>query len=233
MCTVSFIPKNNNDFIFTSNRDEAIKRKTSYPDFQNINGVKTLFPKDEISKGTWIGVSEKKRLVCLLNGAFEKHLRQPYYRHSRGKVVKDILVTDDFQESLLNYNLEDIEPFTLIVVDWEKSLQLHELIWDASKRHIKQLPLENKIWSSSTLYTNEMKIKRQNWFHDFVSEKSSTQESILDFHENYEVGDKNIDLKIDRGLLKTISITSVKKEDNSISMKYLDFVSQTEKVTVF
>ena len=41
------------------------------PKTENFGGVKVLFPKDGEKGGTWIGVSNKKRTLCLLNGAFE------------------------------------------------------------------------------------------------------------------------------------------------------------------
>ncbi|MFT5892888.1 MAG: hypothetical protein ACI9Y7_003003, partial [Dokdonia sp.] len=33
MCTVTYIPKGNSNFILTSNRDEAVGRTTLVPDF--------------------------------------------------------------------------------------------------------------------------------------------------------------------------------------------------------
>ena len=75
MCTVTIIPQENNGFVLTSNRDEAPDRVSLAPDFYLVDGIKLLFPKDKMG-GTWIGVSEKNRVVCLLNGAFEKHERK-------------------------------------------------------------------------------------------------------------------------------------------------------------
>jgi len=224
MCTVSFIPLKNNDFIFTSNRDEAIGRNTLNPDFYMNNGIKTWMPKDEKSDGTWIGATNNKRVVCLLNGAFEAHVKKSTYRHSRGVVVNDFLVIADYVLGLENYNLDNIEPFTLIIVDWSADLQLTELVWDGTHKKITHLPLENKIWCSATLYTPEMKKKRTHWFSDFVAKNNLTQESVLDFHQNYSVGDKNIDLQIDRGNLKTVSITSIAKKDAVLKLYYVDLL---------
>lgn len=56
MCTVTYIPQENNNFILTSNRDEAYGRKTLAPSFYTIDGVKMLFPKDAVAGGSWIGV---------------------------------------------------------------------------------------------------------------------------------------------------------------------------------
>ena len=100
------------DFILTSNRDEAPGRNALKPKHYYHNDVRLLFPKDEQSSGTWIGLSEKSRLICLLNGGFEKHKRQERYRLSRGEVVKDLLAMDDIAIGLDNYDLDAIEPFT-------------------------------------------------------------------------------------------------------------------------
>ena len=56
----------------------------------------------------------------------------------------------------------DIEPFTLVLVDWSNELETYELVWDGLIKHFNKLPQEPKIWSSSTLYTarNERVEKR-------------------------------------------------------------------------
>ena len=76
MCTVTIFPLENNDFVLTTNRDEAPDRNSLEPSFYTFQGAKLLFPKDEQSGGTWVGVSEKKRVVCVLNGGFEYRERQ-------------------------------------------------------------------------------------------------------------------------------------------------------------
>ena len=234
MCTVSFIPLKNNDFIFTSNRDEALGRKTILPKFYALNGIQTWFPKDAVSGGTWIGISDKNRLVCLLNGGFENHIKKEKYRQSRGKVVLDFLTVNDYQPHIKNYNFENIEPFTLLIVDWDQNLKLTELVWDGENAHfIDTTNLESKIWSSSTLYTNEMKKLRKNWFASFLENEELTQETVLNFHQNYSVGDKNIDLQINRGALKTVSITSVCKTDDNLEMTYLNLLENTTHKNTF
>ena len=51
MCTVSLIPISENDFILTSNRDEAVGRKTLFPEFYQEQGVRVLYPKDAVAGG--------------------------------------------------------------------------------------------------------------------------------------------------------------------------------------
>ena len=170
MCTVTLIPKGTNDFVLTSNRDEAPNRTTLPPKFYEVNKTKLLFPKDEVAGGSWIGVSEKQLVLCVLNGGFEAHERKVNYRLSRGVVLKDLLVADNLNTAIENYNLNNIEPFTLVVVEWNTKMEFKELVWDGENKHFSDLPLEPKIWSSSSLYNAKMKKERLQWFNDFKKE---------------------------------------------------------------
>ncbi|WP_420572199.1 NRDE family protein [Kordia sp.] len=234
MCTVSFIYKGNDEFVLTSNRDESPIRETKEPAIYNIADSKLIFPKDIVGGGTWIGISDKKRVVCLLNGGFEKHVRLPKYRHSRGVVVKDFLTAVHIEEEVANYNLALIEPFTVVIVDWTYGLQLFELVWDGTQKHFQKLPLTiPHIWSSSTLYTEKMKQLRLDWFAEFQQKENLKASTLLNFHKTAGVGDSNVDVIMDRGVVKTISITQIEKHTDIISMKYQDFAKNTESTISF
>lgn len=233
MCTVSFIYKGATDFVLTSNRDEAVSRKTSAPQVYNENTVSMVYPKDEVAGGTWIGASSKNRLLCLLNGAFVKHKREGSYKKSRGILVKEFLAIDNIEGELKSYDFKNIEPFTLLIVDWNSALKLIELIWDGSKVHITQLPLESKIWSSSTLYNNDMQAMRKRWFSEYLSQNGSSKDKLFYFHEYYGIGDAMLDMKIDRGLLKTVSITQFEKENNQLDIVYKDLLKHTITTSEF
>ncbi|NQY04920.1 MAG: NRDE family protein [Flavobacteriaceae bacterium] len=228
MCTVSFFYKGGNDFMLTSNRDEAIGRKTKIPHQDIFQNSRMFYPKDELAGGTWIGVSENERLVCLLNGAFQKHLRKDSYRKSRGLIVKELLAAEDAVLEIENYDFNGIEPFTVVLTDWKHGLKLYELIWNEEKAYFTELPLKPKMWNSSTLYTDEMKAIRQTWFGDYFNKKELSYESVLHFHEHYGMGDKDLDLQIDRGLLKTVSITSFDKRGDDIISVYKDLLNHDE-----
>lgn len=231
MCTVSFIYKGNQEFVLTSNRDESPVRETNIPVMYDDFGVKMMYPKDTVAGGTWIGMSEKKRVVCLLNGGFEIHKRLPKYRHSRGIVVKDFLASNAILKTIDAYNLDMIEPFTIVIVDWNAGIQLFELVWDGTQKHFQELPINTpQIWSSSTLYTQEMKQLRRDWFANFQQKYTLDAATILDFHKNAGIGDPNVDTMMDRGTIKTISITQIEKKEANVIMKYQDFNSGSESV---
>ena len=223
MCTVTYLPLGNNNFILTSNRDETPLRKTIPLETYKENGVELTYPKDALAGGTWIGASTKNRLVCLLNGGFKNHTRNRYYKISRGVIVKKILSTDNGVAYINNFDFTDIEPFTLILIDYHLQLEAYELVWDGIKKHFKKLAEEPKIWSSSSLYTEEMKVLRKEWFSDWLAQNDVfQQEKIVDFHQNENLGNTEISLKMKRAFVETVSITSVKKIASNIEMTYLD-----------
>jgi hypothetical protein len=222
MCTVTFIPKSTDGFILTSNRDEAPGRVTLPPEIYSLSETNVLFPKDAVAGGTWIGVSDKKRLICLLNGGFKAHERKESYRMSRGIIVTNLLTSKNALQVIETYNFSGIEPFTIILVDWSKELQLYELVWDGFQSLITEKPLGPQIWSSSLLYSEATKKKRISWFSEFLFANSNPNEAeLLHFHKTTGDGNSQTDLIIDRGFVKTKSITQIVHSSNT-SMLYED-----------
>jgi hypothetical protein len=223
MCTITFIPKANNGFILTSNRDEAPGRETFAPKIYEEEGVSLIYPKDNVAGGTWIGISDNKRVVCLMNGGFVAHDRKQWYRKSRGLVVKDFLKTKNLKLEIENYDFNDIEPFTAIIVEWKTEVQLFQLVWDGLDCHFSEELLAPKIWSSSPLYPENLKKKREQWFSEFLFKTiKPSQEEILQFHSTAGEGDPNSNLIMDRGFIKTKSITQIIRKNDIIEMRYED-----------
>ena len=228
MCTVTLIPKGTDDFVLTSNRDEAPDRTTLSPDFYTIDKTKLLFPKDEVAVGSWIGVSEKQRLLCVLNGGFVRHERKSNYRLSRGIVMKDLLVAANLDEAINVYDLDGVEPFTLVIVDWEGSMKFKEFVWDGVDKHVKNLPIEPTIWSSSSLYNASMKNERLDWFANFKTENEFSSNAIMKFHTTAGTGNDDYGVIMDRVFVKTTSITQVIKNQNEVLMSFKNLQSNSE-----
>ena len=223
MCTVSFIPKGNGDFILTSNRDESPNRNTIPPGIYELKGARLLFPKDEIAGGTWIGASDKKRLICLLNGGFEAHVPNNNYRLSRGVIVKILLTVKDVVAEIDLINLNDIEPFTIILVEFSKDLKLYELVWDGKNKYFSEKELNPIIWSSSLLYSKEIKLKREKWFSEFIENNiNAHKNNILSFHKNAGEGNEKSNIVMNRGFVLTKSITLFEKAGDIELMRYED-----------
>lgn len=61
MCTVTFLPFKNDNFILTSSRDVPFARKRAeFPQKYTEDGTELIYPKDGQAGGTWIGISDKK-----------------------------------------------------------------------------------------------------------------------------------------------------------------------------
>lgn len=220
MCTVTIFPVGKSDFVLTSNRDESPHRVSLPPDIYDVDGTRMIYPKDELAGGSWIGVSEKQRVLCVLNGGFTKHSRKDKYRLSRGVVMKDLLKCDNIEKSISNYKLHDVEPFTLVVVDWTTGLRFFELVWDGTSKHFKELPLATKIWSSSSLYNEKMKHERRQWFDEFLSANKLNKETVLNFHQNTQTDNTEYGIVMDRLFVKTTSITQVAKKESNVTMRF-------------
>lgn len=222
MCTVSYLPLESGQFVLTSNRDESPKRSPLGLEFDNEGTL--LLPREPQKGGTWICAAQNNRLVCLLNGAFDRHQHQPPYRKSRGIVVLDFFKYKTALAFFEDYDLEGVEPFTMVIYDNGK---LYEFRWDETQKHPKSLDATQPyIWSSSTLYTSEIKALRQEWFNNWQKTAPSTPQSILNFHQTAGIGDLENDLIMQRydGALKTVSITTVQKKAAHFEMTYNDLI---------
>ena len=229
MCTVSYLHTGKNSFILTSNRDENPNRGTDSPDNHvTIAGNESLlFPKDQLAGGTWIAASKKNQIACLLNGAFIKHKHSPPYRKSRGLILLDFFQYKDPEEFNAMINLNEIEPFTMVMIS---DYRLYELKYDGVKKYFNMLDAEsNHLWSSATLYDAETSEKKENKFRQWIrNEKNKTPESILQFHGlNNPEG-----FILNKDHVKTVSITSVINNGKQLEMRYHDILDSTSVSTI-
>lgn len=226
MCTVTYLPNGSNQYILTSNRDEWPGRPTSTPiKHDGPNGITLLYPTDGMAGGSWIAISNNGATACLLNGAYERHERNPPYRRSRGLVLVDAFAYESFADFVMEYDFSNIEPFTLLFV---ADKVLHELRWDGVEGHYS-LPNPNKphIWASATLYIPEYIAKRKGWFTNWLQSHSEYKpEDIISFHRNGGEGDKYNDIVMNReGLVQTVSITCVAPTIDGVEMIYEDLLN--------
>ncbi|MEZ5057346.1 MAG: NRDE family protein [Saprospiraceae bacterium] len=232
MCTVTYIPKGENEFILTSNRDEAPSRSPKDLSTESLDKGKILFPKDTKAGGTWIAVSSQNQVACILNGAFKKHSHRPPYKMSRGKMVLDIFKEKSALDYFNHFDLEGMEPFTLVFYD---KGYLWEFRWDEQMFHQTPLPVDSpRIWSSSTLYPSEMQEKREAYFNNWLQKNHApNREEILHLHRTGGVGDPRYDYVMNReNIVRTVSITSIQKKSDQVHMKYFDLLSDEPQKSI-
>ncbi|MEO1517256.1 MAG: NRDE family protein [Bacteroidota bacterium] len=230
MCTVSYLPQSEGGFLLTSNRDESPSRATHALVRQSsLLGNALLFPQDPRSGGTWICMADSGRLICLLNGAFEKHQHRPPYHRSRGLVVLDAFDHVQIGDFFERYSLEGIEPFTMVVIE---GADLYEFRWDGQQGHLQQLDRRKPyIWSSITLYDATYRASREALFEDWLRRQSVyVQDEILKFHsgESGGTGDPDNDFVMNRrNVVRTVSISSVEKKDKAFYLLHKDLLGGT------
>lgn len=220
MCTVSFIPSKEDNFIFTSNRDEAPKRSATEMVREQMAGKEILFPRDAKAKGTWIAISNTNQLVCILNGAFIKHKHQPPYKLSRGIMALQFFTYKNAEAFFKGFDFEGMEPFTMVIFD---DGDLYELRWDEQETHIKKLdPSTKHLWASCTLYAEEWQVKRQQWFAEWQDKYTEVnQTNVLEFHRNAGEGNPRFDVVMNNNdIVRTTSITSIINTDEKMTLRY-------------
>lgn len=232
MCTVTYLPLEGGGFILTSNRDEKTVRKAALPPSKYfLNNTPVFFPKDQQAGGTWIITSHHQFTLCLLNGAYKKHDRKENYKWSRGQVLLDFFHFNDVQTFSKEYDFNNIEPFTLIIVDEKEKIDLYQLVWDGDKIHLeKKDDSKENIWSSVTLYEPQVIEARKEWFAKWLQNHPSAQRNeITDFHRFAGDGDPATNVLMNRNnVVRTVSITSVFKNQRETTMQYVDLINDQE-----
>lgn len=222
MCTVSYVPTGAGNYILTSNRDENPDRITHFPGEETtiVESSTIVCPKDSKAGGTWIAMSGRGKVACLLNGAFVKHKHQPPYRKSRGLILLDYFNFPSATDFVSGVDLQEIENFTLVMAENGK---LFELRWDGVQKYIKELDaLTHHLWSSCTLYDSDTAQNKYMKFDKWIKSTPQTDaESIARFH-GYHNPDGFI---LERPMVKTVSITTITKDNTGLGMVYHDLVS--------
>lgn len=228
MCTVTYVPlvADAGGFILTHNRDEAPSRSPEdISRIKNSRGDVLICPRDTRAGGTWIATSRSGKTACLLNGAFVKHPHHPPYRRSRGLLLLDFFDWESPDDFFQGYDLEGIEPFTLLF--FEKN-RVAELRWDGLMRHLKNLaPDATHFWCSATLYPPDMQVRREQVFRQWLLSKRNmpTQQLLLHLHRTGSVGDPENDFVMNRsGRVCTVSITQVVCKNDRAAMRYHDLL---------
>ena len=233
MCTVSFVNANGK-IIITSNRDEKTLRPNAIePKNYLINNKKIIFPKDKKAGGTWYAINENSTVLVLLNGADEKHILKESYRKSRGLIVLELISSESVLAEWNSIDLDNIEPFTLVLFENQK---LYQLRWNEIEKSALELDTEqNHIWSSSTLYSKEIREKRANWFYNFLDTKPEVNaEELFNFHRYTEAENTEHGLVINRNdALKTLSITQTVIEKNKVAIHYNDLIAERDFSNTF
>ncbi len=224
MCTVVFIPGKDCNYLASLRDENPHRPKAQTPAILGGDEIKYLAPVDSLAGGTWIGANELGAVIILLNGAFENHERKSQYVKSRGLIVTELLQSDVPVVDWSIMEMEDVEPYTIIV---SVDSMLFQLVWDGEKKH--RLTLEAgkpHIWSSATLYDAAAKATREELFQNWiVMDPPVSKVSLLNFFKLFDDSENGF-LVNRNGNLQTLSYTFVEsnKEGKAV-VNYYDLQS--------
>ncbi len=225
MCTVSYIPTNKG-YVLTSNRDEHFSRPhAELPNKKQYQEEGIWYPKDGRAGGSWIALKQDGTTAVLLNGAFEKHIKEAIYRQSRGLIFLSITKQDDLLHGFSSENLDGIEPFTLIV---KTAKGLFECNWDGKNKHLQEKDrFHAHIWSSCTLYNQEQRLKREAFFSNWlINNNTPSATQIVEMHQSrpFPNNAENFMMQRSDGI-STVSITCIKVDSEQSEIMYIDHSS--------
>jgi uncharacterized protein with NRDE domain len=231
MCTVTYI-KYNDQYYFTSNRDENINRQSALHPQKNVyENFSLYYPVDPVGKGTWFCVKNDGTICILLNGAQKKHVSNGFYLKSRGIVLLELMNNQNIVLGWEEMNLEKIEPFTIITF---LNGALSQLRWNGTEKESIELNAdEAHIWSSATLFTEEIIVQRKTWFEAFLKDNAFTIDGnkMLSFHADTQKENTENGLQIKRSNnILTKNITQCVLRKNDFTITHLDLLADEKTI---
>lgn len=182
MCTLTYIPYTHG-FLTGNSRDESLQRPTALaPAWHSLGGIPCWYPTDPAGGGSWILVTEKKRVMVLLNGATTPYVSSVRHTHSRGRILLSAGSSEHPVPQFMKMDLSAVAPFTMLMME-PGLMQL--LRWDGrQKQHTPLDASHPHIFSSATLYSPEVRRKREEWFYRWLEQYSHPgPEELMTFHK--------------------------------------------------
>jgi hypothetical protein len=131
-----------------------------------------------------------------------------------------------------SYDFEDLEPFTLVVLEDSLNYRLLQIVWDGENASIEVLPSHvSRIWSSATLYDAKAQAWRKELFKEWLlnNKPINQPEAILTFHQKAGKEDVANAICMRRPFVATLSITTLHRSAHTCEMIYRDLVHQKQE----
>jgi len=226
MCTVTYIAAKGGTTLLTQGRDELVRRELTTPPIEKIiKGSEHIFPVDPHSGGTWIGMAENNRIACIMNGGTHQYKPKHPYRKSNGLIIPAFFEFNDFYTFYNKYDFNNFEPFTLIVIENGK---LIELFKDPDSLFFKiPDPGKSRIYSSVNLFSEKQIMEKEMRFYQWLNGGSEKKpDDIINLHNEFRIDlEGPVPVKGDKDMLRTVSITTVYNSGKKLEMIYLDLIN--------
>ncbi|MEX0685366.1 MAG: NRDE family protein [Balneolales bacterium] len=154
MCTVTFFPKDDHNWVLSTNRDELKSRdKALPPSIFKAGELNYLAPIDGKAGGTWVGMNEAGICLTLLNNYQGVN---PLISHhtdalSRGLIIPKLMHLTQLNEvdnKMKTLQTANYNPFRLVGIQ-SKPWKLMEWSWDGMDFQIHSHPVKPHLWVSA------------------------------------------------------------------------------------
>jgi hypothetical protein len=224
-------------YVLATNRDESPRRGAATQPFLREHGDRLLLaPRDTDQGGTWVGVDDLGRSVCILNGDRLPAVEPPTDAISRGLLVLELL--DDLAFDVVRATLEAreragrmaIKPFKLVIVapgDEQCAAHLLRADWDGASLSWEHLDGPQCV-VSSTFETETVTARRLSAFGEFlVSVPRADPDAVVSEVSAFQAGHDRDAAEGDaysvcmhRPDARTVSSTLVAVRGDEVAMHY-------------
>lgn len=221
VCTVTY-REVKGEKVITANRDETpLRAARELSPYLTSSGGVWHIAREPLKGGTNIAVGENGAVCVLLNGAFQAHAPGGHYGKSRGLVVLESLEYPTLKAFAEAADLSHTEPFTLL----RFGDVTEEMRRDSERTHYTSYSDgSERIWASAQLYSEKVRQDRRRWFRHLLASDPDA-DALLDFHLRGGEGDPENDMVMNRGgLVKTVSVTSVRIGPGEIAVIHRDLI---------
>lgn len=226
MCTVSFIPISENQYLIGSNRDELKTRAQAIP--PKIQGDGSwIAPIDTEANGTWFGVNQYGITLTLINNyqATNPLLDHRKDAKSRGLIIPELMpfsnekaVSDWFEQmDETNFNPFDVIavfPSPMTVIRWS---------WDGkSFQKIIEKP-ESQIWVSAGFDLQKItEFRKQVFTNKILNSEEKPLKTLQNFHSSQHPEPGKFSVAMFQDEVQTVSSTLVQVGNKKIEGLYFD-----------
>ncbi|MEX0929800.1 MAG: NRDE family protein [Balneolales bacterium] len=228
MCTVTFYPNDDHNWILSTNRDELKSRKKAKPPFIQKSGeLPYLAPVDGQAGGTWVGVNEAGIGLTIINNYQGNN---PLLNHrtdavSRGLIIPDLMSRNHLED--VNARMQQLKvarynPFKLIGMQ-SQPWMIMEWSWDGQKYRTRSLPVEPAIWVSSGRDYDGVSDNRRKIFERFLeSDPLPGVDAVRRLHSSGLPETGAYSIAMEQELVATVSNTIAEVNNGIARMHYHD-----------
>jgi hypothetical protein len=221
MCTVSIVPINDGCRL-TCNRDEHVRRpRAEPPEMRRVDRVRSMWPLDPVSGGTWIGVNEAGLVACLLNRNSGRSHPATREVLSRGTIIPLLLRAHHLTGALVLTRALPawlFAPFTLLLVHGRTLAHVTNAS-DGMRVTLSRLD-RPEVFTSSGLGDHVVAVPRRVLFTRMVVASPLPLEAQVVFHDHCWPQRPEISVRMRRADAATVSRTQIDVADGLIRLQY-------------